>query len=192
MKILRVLKFAVLAYAALYLTIWFHELGHGFVYWLYGCKTNVFDLQVPFHFGGSNPGPLVSGCEANLSSSSQIIAALGGMGFNLLMIIFILVLERKTNRPLLNWFLTILVVSSYLEIISYLTIGNIFPTGDMVTIRQYAPGLQVILFLCGLYALIYMLKYLRMRPLPIRSATIIFSILTFTSMVFLRIIFVHS
>ncbi len=189
MKLLKIIWFAAAAYFALYATIWFHELGHALVYWLSGCKSNLFDLHVPFHFGGSNPYPLVENCADQMTSAAILWASLNGMFFNVILIILGTQMVQRVRHSFLHWFLLVLVCSSYIEIISYLTVCNIIPMGDMEYIHTLIPSLQIVLFLTGIYTAISLVKFIKSSPENFRRPTSIFSISTFSSMVIMRIIF---
>ncbi|MCB0649065.1 MAG: hypothetical protein KDC49_20485 [Saprospiraceae bacterium] len=189
MKAIKSLLYAAISYGAVYCTIWFHELGHAMVYWFYGCKSNLFDLHVPFHFGGSNPYPIIEACADQMSKAATIWSSLNGMVFNVLMIFAGTYLLKKTLGPLLSWFIIVLVCTNYLEIISYLTLCNVIPMGDIAYIHAYLPALQVVLFLLGILALIYFLKFIRVSPQGFKKAASIFSLATFSVMILLRLVF---
>ena len=189
MKVWKIISYIAIAYIALFATIWFHELGHALVYWWYGCKSHLFDLHVPFHFGGANPYPVLAPCVDLMSMTGTLWASLNGMVFNVLLIIIGTQMVQRVRHSFLHWFLLVLVCSSYIEIISYLTVCNVIPMGDMAYIHAQIPSLQVVLFLMGVYAAILLVKFIQSSPQQFRKSTSIYSISTFSSMVIMRIIF---
>ncbi|HVN49498.1 MAG TPA: hypothetical protein VMU30_11855, partial [Bacteroidota bacterium] len=67
MKAAQILFKILIVYCALYSTIWLHEFGHAVFYFVYGCKSNLFQLHVPFSFAAASPGVLDTACCSSLT-----------------------------------------------------------------------------------------------------------------------------
>jgi len=120
---------------SVYATTAFHELGHAFFAYVYGCKTNPFDIYISPYIIGSNDGKYIEGCWKNLGSSKQLIIANAGMAANLVvgLVLFLSINLTKTAKK--NGFIfSILFTLSFLnfiEVFSYLTFGSFIHSSNL-------------------------------------------------------------
>jgi hypothetical protein len=190
MNFLPKIAYPGLAYAATYATIWLHELGHALVFRFYGCKPHWWDLHVPFHFGAASPEPLDASCVAAMSPFSLFLAAMGGIAVNLLLATAGYgVLRRLAADGWSAWFFSVWVLANLTEAVSYLTLSNIKPLGDMIAVQEYCPALRLPLGLLGLGLTFCLIQFLHSRPRVWRTGLIIFCCIMAACMVGMRFVF---
>ncbi len=163
---LRIMTMVVSGYTALYAAIWQHELGHAIIFQFYGCNPVLWDVDVPFHFGNANPGPLDSACLDLLHSEAIFHGSMGGVMVNMVMatlVFFFLGYFRKLPDLLRNWLL-FFGLAHLVEVTTYFTISNIIPLSDMLGVQDYEPMLRVPLFLAGLGMAWLTWKWVRRAP----------------------------
>jgi hypothetical protein len=120
---------------SVYATTAFHELGHAFFAYVYGCKTNPFDIYISPYIIGSNDGKYIEGCWKNLGSSKQLVIASAGtivnlvVGFALFLSINLTKTAKKNN--LFFSFLLILSFLNFIEAFSYLIIGSFIHSSNL-------------------------------------------------------------
>jgi len=191
-KLMRIIPYIVLAYSAMYATIWLHELGHSLAYHYFDCKEDLFNLHVPVYFANSNAYPVNETKEASLDDWQQFYISVAGIMTNLLVAIFtwlvIIIIPVKRFRWL-YFFLLFFLLSNLLEAATYLTISNIYPLSDMIGVQQYSPLSRIPLFFLGLLLILAIISLIANAPRAWRRGMTIFSIATALSMGGLRLLF---
>lgn len=190
MKWYKVLTNIIIAYCALYIVIWFHELGHALFYYGYGCKLKLLQLNVPFYFAAANPGLINQNC-CNLLCRYQLVwASMGGIIANLILAFgMYFVLPKLKDYPKVALFAIIFILSNLIEASSYLTLNNIRPMGDITTVAEYFPLLRIPLGLVGVGLIFVIIRFLKIIPKQLRKGMIIFCIATVAFMFGLRFLF---
>jgi len=190
MKWFSKIGFPLLAYAATYITIWLHELGHALVFRYYGCKPDLFDLYVPFHFGAASPEPLDAVCVSALNNFQLFLASMGGISANILLAAGgFWVLRRLQAGGWVAWFLSVFVLVNLTEAASYLTLSNIRPLGDMIDVQEYCPALRLPLGLLGIGLSLCIVHFLKSVPAKWRIGLAIFCCIMAACMVGMRFVF---
>lgn len=119
-----------------YLTTYFHELGHSFVAFSYGCKENPFVVIIDPLLIASNDGPYKEGCWESLLPTEQANVAVGGLLASGLFGILFLFMVGKFKR---NLFLSLLVlflgILNFLQLASYMIVG---PFDQLITAGNYS------------------------------------------------------
>lgn len=181
----------LIAYSALYSAIWLHELGHALVFQAYGCNERLLDVVVPWHFGNANPGPLVQDCVDGLAPESRFLGGMGGMMVNILMACFSWFIWKTNRTGIFSQWLLFFGISHLLEVATYLTISNILPLSDMISVQEYEPLLRIPLFLAGLLMIWLISRWIILTPVHMRITLAWFSICTALSMGGLRLVFTY-
>ncbi|MBL7809478.1 MAG: hypothetical protein JNN28_16785 [Saprospiraceae bacterium] len=190
MKLIPVVAFPGLAYAAMYATIWLHELGHALVYRFHGCKPELFKLHVPLHFGAASPDPLDASCVAEMSAFHLFIAAMGGILVNILLAAGgFMVLRRLPAGQWSAWFASVFVLSNLTEAASYLTLSNIRPLGDIIAVQAYCPAFRLPLGLLGIGLILCIIHFIGSVPQKWRTSLCIFCCVMAACMVGMRFVF---
>ena len=190
MKAAQILFKILIVYCALYSTIWLHEFGHAVFYFVYGCKSNLFQLHVPFSFAAASPGVLDTACCSSLTCVQHISAALGGILVNIVLAIGIyLVLPKCKLYPLVCLFAAAFLLSNLVEAASYVTLGNIFPMGDILAVKEYCPVLRIPLGIVGIGIIAFIARALQIIPKTMRVGMIIFTLATAFCMFGMRFLF---
>jgi len=140
----------VSTYAALYLTIWMHEVGHALAYWRFGCKENFWKVQVPLYLLGSSPAPVDETHATHLNSSQQLIVAASGVVVNCIFgfptLLIVLSNGSLATISLVYVFIYLFSLCHLLEAGSYLVINSLFLGGDMTLIAKHAPRARWLVF----------------------------------------------
>lgn len=182
--------FPLLAYSATYGTIWLHELGHALVYRYFGCKPDLLDLHVPWHFAAASPDPLNTECTAGLSAFQSFQASMGGIAVNMLLALAVFVLLRRFRMGIWpTWWLSVFVLANLTEAASYLTLSNIRPLGDMIAVQEYCPALRVPLGMLGLGLILCIIHFIKQLPAKWRMGLSIYCAVMAACMVGMRFVF---
>ena len=190
MKLYKILTNIIIAYCALYIVIWLHELGHALFYFHYGCKLKLFQLNVPFYFAGANPGLISQNCYTQLYRYQHVWASMGGIIANLILaFVMYFILPKLKDYPKVTIFAIVFILSNLIEASSYLTLNNIHPMGDITTVAEYFPLMRIPLGLVGVVLILVIIRFLKIIPKPLRKAMIIFCIATVVCMFGLRFLF---
>jgi hypothetical protein len=192
-KIVSTLAYIILAYIAMYVAIWMHEIGHATAYNYYGCKANILDVQVPFYFGNANPYPIDMSATKLLTTYQGFIISIAGIFVNLLIgsIIYWLVLKNKALK-ISKWTLFFLIVfslSHFAEAFSYLTISNIYPVSDMIGVNRFSMVVQILLFILGIAVFFVLKSIINFTSKIWRKGLLMFVIVSIISMGGLRLFF---
>ncbi len=192
----RILAFFSISYAALYLVILFHELGHSLFYQIYGAKKNFLRVTVRPYLFFSTPAPVDEAAEKRLSDGQNLVISYAGIAVNLIMALCSYgVLRYGVSVAGGFWndyvllFLYQTVTLHLAEAISYLVIGNIYLVSDMKNISELVPWLRVPNFLVGLVACVPYLLLLRHLSGNFLPAVLLFNGLTVVGMGVGRIVF---
>ena len=192
-KLWHVLPYILLAYAALYGAIWLHELGHSIAYYYFDCKSDLLHLHVPAHFANANPYPINETRTATLESWQQFYISMAGIGMNIVLALGTWLLSQipfDTPR-LLHFFGSFFLLSNLIEAATYLTVSNIYPTGDLLEVHRYNPALCLPLLFLGLLLIYAIVALVAKAPRPWQRSMVIFSIIAALCMSGLRILFDH-
>ena len=76
---MQVLLSLFIGYAALYIVIYLHEVGHAIWYCRFGCKKNWYHVTVKPYLFFSTPLPVDINQADNLSTKKDIIVSYGGI-----------------------------------------------------------------------------------------------------------------
>lgn len=187
---LKIIRIAALGYTATYAAIWLHEWGHALAYRYFGCKPDLFDLHVPFHFGAASPEPLDAACTATLGAFPLFLAAMGGIMANMVFAPAAYYLLRRMpaggNAALLC---CLFVLAHLTEAASYLTLSNIRPLGDMIAVQNYCPALRLPLGLLGLGLVLCMIHFIKSMQASWRTGLWIYVGIMTACMVGMRFLF---
>jgi len=181
----------VLGYAALFLGVWLHEIGHSFWNYKFGCKKSWIHVQVKPYIFFSMPGPLDLDRYRALAPWKRTLSAYGGIIANLFwsMISGVLITVAKPEGGYLLFFLWMFMTLNLSEIVSYLLIGSIYLVSDMAIAAQEYPKLRVPNFILGLIlTAVYVLTLVKV-PSVFQWFIIIWNIVTIASMCGGRIVF---
>lgn len=182
--------FPLLAYTATYGTIWLHELGHALVYRYFGCKPDLLDLHVPWHFAAASPDPLDAECAAGLSAFQSFQASMGGIAVNMLLALAVFVLLRRLRMGVWpSWWFSVFVLANLTEAASYLTLSNIRPLGDMIAAQEFWPALRIPLGMLGLALIGRLIHFIKQLPAKWRPGLSIYCAVMAACMVGMRFIF---
>lgn len=183
----------IISYFALYLVILFHEWGHSFFYWKYGCKDNWLKVTVKPYLFFSTPAPVNESKAEKLTDKQNLIIAYGGIVVNfivaLLGIILISIYSIKNYYVIL--FISQSISLHLAEAITYLVIGNIYLVSDMEVIAKINAKLRPINFALGVIISIFYFQYLLQLQQSILGIVIVFNLLVTISMGVGRIVFTH-
>jgi len=190
MRLYKIFISFLTVYFALYSTIWLHELGHALFYYGYRCKSELFQLNVPFYFAAANPGQIEPTCFNLLSSYQHVWASMGGIIVNLLLAsgMYFMLLKCK-NYPKIALFANFFILSNLIEAASYLTLNNIRPMGDITAVAQYFPLLRIPLGLLGAGLIFIITRFIQTIQKQLRVGMIIFCVATVVCMFGLRFLF---
>lgn len=183
----------IISYFALYLVILFHEWGHSFFYWKYGCKDNWLKVTVKPYLFFSTPAPVNESKAEKLTDKQNLIIAYGGIVVNfivaLLGIILISIYSIKNYYVIL--FISQSISLHLAEAITYLVIGNIYLVSDMEVIAKINAKLRPINFALGVIISIFYFQYLLQLQQSILGIVIVFNLLVIISMGVGRIVFTY-
>lgn len=193
-NLFKTFTYIFLAYAAMYSTIWLHELGHSLAYYYFDCKDDIMNLHVPVHFANANPYPVNETKVATLDTWQHFYISLAGIIINLVLALGTwFLLQTKVKKYLLVYFFIIMfLLSNLLEAATYLTIGNICLLGDMLGVQNYNPMLRIPLFILGLLLVYSMIALIITAPKTWQRGMTIFSVVAAVSMSGLRLLFTIS
>lgn len=183
--------YIVLGYAALFATVWLHEIGHSFLHFKFGCRDNWIHVQVKPYIFFSTPGPVDIDKYQALTPLKRALTAYGGVIANLFWSIIsgVLITAVKPGNVYLLFFLWMFMTLHLSEIVSYLLIGNIYLVSDMAIVANEYPKLRIPNFILGLMlTVIYVLILVRV-PSVFQWLVIIWNIITIASMCGGRIVF---
>lgn len=180
-------------YFALYSTIWLHEIGHASMFYYYGCKENIFDVNVPIFLANSNPYPVISDFVNKLSSLQNFNISMAGIWLNIILGIWSLIFFRYSIRNNYNKWILFFIISfsltNFAEASSYLTLSNIIPLSDIIGVQQYNPIIRIPLFILGLFLLYVIIKVISNTDRKWIMTLYIYTSLVFTSMGGIRLFF---
>lgn len=181
----------VLAYAALYATVWLHETGHSLWNYRFGCKDNWIHVQVKPYIFFSTPGPVDVDKYQALTPLKRTLSAYGGITANLFWSIICGTLITAVNpaNVYFLFFLWMFMTLNLAEIVSYLLIGNIFLVSDMAIVANEYPGLRFPNFILGAILTAVYVVALAKIPSVFQWFVIIWNIITVVSMCGGRIVF---
>lgn len=164
--ILQILILVVTGYTALYAAIWMHEVGHAVVYQGYGCNPDLWDVDVPWHFGNANPGPMDASCLDQLNTEEHFHGSMGGVVVNMIMavLVFLFWSSNRILPGLLQHWLLFFGLSHLVEVATYFTISNLIPLSDMLGVQEYDPLLRIPLFLAGLCMIWLIIRWIHQAP----------------------------
>lgn len=191
-KLIQVFPYTLLAYSAMYFTIWLHELGHALAYNYFGCKNDIWNLHVPLYFANANPAPINEVKAATLAHWQQFYISLAGIAMNIILALsswLFLNIKSIKHFRFIYFFLILFLLSHLLEAATYLTISNIIPLSDMIGVQQYNPTLRIPLFLLGLLLVFAITSLIGNAPQSWRRGMIFFSIAAALAMGGLRLLF---
>lgn len=182
--------YPLLAYVATYVAIWLHELGHALVYRTFGCKPDLFDLHVPWHFAAAGPDPLDVECVAGLSSCQSFQASMGGIMMNILLALAAYMLLRRFRMGLwAGWWFHVFVLAHLTEAASYLTLSNLRPLGDMIAVQEFCPALRLPLGALGVGLAGCIIYFIKQMPATWRKGLSIYCAVMAACMAGMRFIF---
>lgn len=125
-----------LAVAMLYPTIWPHEVGHGLVAYLYGCKATLWQTDTSWFLLSSWGGKDIDDhCLTLRGHNAVALTALGGILVNLLFLLLLVPIlwvwhkSVKSSWPFIALFFWML--ANYAEAFSYLVLNTAWLKSDM-------------------------------------------------------------
>lgn len=183
----------IISYFALYLVILFHEWGHSFFYWKYGCKDNWLKVTVKPYLFFSTPAPVNESKAEELTDKENLIIAYGGIVVNFIVALLGIILI--STYSIINYYINLFIsqsISLHLaEAITYLVIGNIYLVSDMEVIAKINAKLRPINFTLGVIISIFYFQYLFQLQQNILGVVIVFNLLVIISMGIGRIVFTY-
>lgn len=186
------LKF-IISYFALYLVILFHEWGHSFFYWKYGCKDNWLKVTVKPYLFFSTPRPVNENKVEQLTHEQDLVISYAGIIVNLIIAFLgvILIYRYSINNEYLYLFISQFISLHLAEAITYLVIGNIYLVSDMKNIARINHKLRIINFSIGLIVSIFYFYYLLQLRKSTLGIVIIFNLIVIICMGVGRILFTY-
>lgn len=186
------LKF-IISYFALYLVILFHEWGHSFFYWKYGCKDNWLKVTVKPYLFFSTPRPVNENKVEQLTDEQDLVISYAGIIVNLIIAFLgvILIYRYSINNEYLYLFISQFISLHLAEAITYLVIGNIYLVSDMKNIARINHKLRIINFSIGLIVSIFYFYYLLQLRKSTLGIVIIFNLIVIICMGVGRILFTY-
>ncbi len=186
------LKF-IISYFALYLVILFHEWGHSFFYWKYGCKDNWLKVTVKPYLFFSTPRPVNENKVEQLTDEQDLVISYAGIIVNLIIAFLgvILIYRYSINNEYLYLFISQFISLHLAEAITYLVIGNIYLVSDMKNIARINHKLRIINFSIGLIVSIFYFYYLFQLRKSTLGIVIIFNLIVIICMGVGRILFTY-
>lgn len=177
------LKF-IISYFALYLVILFHEWGHSFFYWKYGCKDNWLKVTVKPYLFFSTPRPVNENKVEQLTDEQDLVISYAGIIVNLIIAFLgvILIYRYSINNEYLYLFISQFISLHLAEAITYLVIGNIYLVSDMKNIARINHKLRIINFSIGLIVSIFYFYYLFQLRKSTLGIVIIFNLIVIICM----------
>jgi hypothetical protein len=162
----------ILAIAALYGTIWPHELGHSVVAYLYGCKANWWHTYMSWFLWGSWAGPVDWHCLKAKGRLALGLTDFAGVGVNLSLLGLAPLVGRwwRPSPPagtIQAWLLAGTVfwaLANYGEAFSYLILNTLWLSSDMKTVVLASRVSRWVWFAAGIAAAILAWMSL-LRPL---------------------------
>jgi hypothetical protein len=161
----------VLAIAALYLTIWPHELGHAIGAWGFGCKASWWKTDLSWFLWGSFSGTTAEDerCLQGAGAVAQAVTSGAGMVVNLVLMIGALVAarwmrDRWQARGAAGLILVAAVwwaLANYAELFSYLLLNTLWLKSDMQVLVEKTGVGRWIWFTGGLLAAVWLVPVLR-------------------------------
>lgn len=170
----------VLAIAALYLTIWPHELGHSTTAYLYGCKANWWQTGMSPFLWNSRGGDIDYTCLQAKGNMALIATDGAGIVVNLFFLAIAPLLGRwrynisETRKGTRQWvFLGTFwwALANYAEAFSYLILNTLWLKSDMETVVHASGTSQWLWFAPSV--LLALLIGLALRGSARRAATIV-------------------
>ena len=186
------MKFLILAYLALYWTIYFHELGHSYVYKKYGCKKEFFmKVTVPWTLLFSSPLPIDEEKSKRLTDKQNLNIAMAGVLVNLVFALFtaIPLLFIKITTEVNIMFLYLICIFNLAQASSYLFINNIFLASDMKIIANINPKLRILGLIIGLITSVGLVYFITLAPMEFSILTIISTVVIVICMSLGRVIY---
>lgn len=183
----------IISYVAFYLVIWFHELGHSFFYWKYGCKENCLKVSVKPYLFFSTPAPVDEEKAEQLTPKQNLIMSYGGIFVNLFLafVISILIQISPIKNNYIELFIYQFVTLHLAEAISYLVLGNIYLVSDMKSIADTEPKLRPVNFILGIFISVIYVIFIQQLPQQIFSIVLIFNLIAIICMGGGRIAFTY-
>ncbi len=185
-------KYILVGYISLYLVIWFHEVGHAFFYYKYGCKNNVFNVTVPLYLIFSTPQPIDEDTEKKLNLKEKFIIGMGGilvnMMFGFIGIVLIKNVEIKSSN-FYHFFWYSFILFHFVEAASYTVLNNIIPASDIKYVQDYKPLYRIPIFLLGLIFIYFIINLLNNSPMYWKQGLIIVTLILALLMGVLRVVF---
>ena len=149
---MQVLLSLFIGYAALYIVIYLHEVGHAIWYCRFGCKKNWYHVTVKPYLFFSTPLPVDINQADNLSTKKDIIVSYGGIlnNFIFTFIAYFLICRFHIMNYYLSLFLWMFYTLHIAEIVSYMFLGNLYLVSDMKSIAKRQPLLRWVNLFIGI------------------------------------------
>jgi hypothetical protein len=160
----------ILGVAALYLTIWPHELAHSIAAYLCGCKANWWQTGMSWYLWRSLAGNVDWTCLAAQRGPALGLTGFAGIALTLLFLGLALLFTRvwlPAGHPWLFVGATFWALANYAEAFSYLVLNTLWPKSDMEAVVQESGITRWVWFGAGLLGAFLCGRALRT---PVRTA----------------------
>ncbi|MFC1841511.1 site-2 protease family protein [Candidatus Dependentiae bacterium] len=135
------IKIIVIAYATLLVSILFHEWGHSITAFIFGIKSNPFDIQYsykPFFMGISEN--VNCNLAATLPSWQAILIAFAGLLVNFIFALLSFIILRFSYKKISKWASLIFYCLFFWNVndwLGYMVVRNIFPRDDIANMITF-------------------------------------------------------
>lgn len=183
----------MISYFTLYIVILFHEWGHSFLYWKYGCKDNWIKVTVKPYLFFSTPRPVDEIKAEQLLDNQKLLIAYGGIIVNLISSILGIIITSmySINNEYITLFISQFISLNLVEIVTYLVIGNLYLVSDMKEIARVNSKLRPVNFSLGVIISIFYFQYLLKLQENIIGIVLAFNLIVIICMGVGRIIFTY-
>lgn len=167
-----------LCYATLWLVVWLHEVGHGLLYRLFGCKRNPLRVQTPPWLLFSSPAPVDRERADQLPPRKAALIHYGGVFANVLCALAVWLVLRfgaAESRWLLLFLWSFLTLHLN-EAACCLLLGSLYPADDMAYAVRACGALRYVNLAAGVALAAGCVVMLRSGPTADKLLMVVFNI----------------
>lgn len=125
--------------AALYPTVWLHEIAHSIVAYSFGCKENWWSTDITPYLYRSFGGDIDYACLTNAHVFATAAVDTAGVVANLAAMGSALLISTASRGMWLKAWLLSFAAMNHIEAFSYLTVNVFLPRSDMIALIKILP-----------------------------------------------------